>query len=251
AFIQVAESVANPAKYFQNNATNGLNLLNAMVANGVKTIVFSSSAAVYGRPRRTPITEAAPLAPFNPYGGTKKLFELLLEEYHKAYGLGYTSLRYFNVVGAYQGAGEDHRPETHLVPLILKAALGRTRRFQIYGDDYATRDGTCIRDYVHVYDLARAHVLALKASPAQARVFNLGSEHGFTVKEVFAAACRITGQRIPYSIAPRRAGDVPCLVASSRRIRQELNWRPERGTLDQMIGDAWEWHQQHPNGYSD
>jgi len=249
ASIQVGESVDNPAKYFHNNVVNGVNLLNALIENKVPKIVFSSSAAVYGRPRRVPISETAPLKPFNPYGGTKKIFEVLLDEYQKAYGLGFVSLRYFNVAGAYAGAGEDHRPETHLVPLILKTALGRERTFEVYGDDYDTPDGTCIRDYVHVHDLARAHVLAMKAEFGSGRVYNLGSEHGFSVKQVFAAARRVTASRIPYRIGPRRAGDVPRLIASSRRIREELNWRPLRPTLEQMIGDAWEWHQTNPDGY--
>jgi UDP-glucose 4-epimerase len=250
ASIQVEESVANPAKYFHNNVINGLNLLDAIVENRVPRIIFSSSAAVYGVPGRIPIREDAPLQPFNPYGGTKKIFEILLEEYQKAHGLNYVSLRYFNVLGAYGDAGEDHYPETHIVPLILKAALGKKRTFRIFGDDYETPDGTCIRDYVHVFDLARAHLLALKASGA-ANVFNLGSEHGFSVKEVFDAARRVTGRKIPCRTVARRAGDVPKLVASARKIRSVLGWRPVRGTLEQMIGDAWEWHRSHPNGYPD
>jgi UDP-glucose 4-epimerase len=251
ASIQVGESVDNPAKYFRNNVVNGLNLLNAMAEHKVPKIVFSSSAAVYGRPRRVPISETAAMKPFNPYGGTKLVFEVLLEEYRKAYGLQFVSLRYFNVLGAYGGAGEDHRPETHIVPLILKAAMGRERTFEIFGDDYDTPDGTCIRDYVHVYDLARAHLLALRADGSRGRSYNLGSEHGFSVKQVFAVARRVTGSRIPCRVGPRRPGDVPRLVASSRRIRQELGWRPARPTLEQMIGDAWEWHQAHPDGYAD
>jgi UDP-glucose 4-epimerase len=249
--IQVAESVANPRKYFLNNVANGLNLLNAMVERRIPKIVFSSSAAVYGVPRRLPIPENAPLRPFNPYGGTKKIFEVLLEEYQKAYGLNYISLRYFNVVGAYHGAGEDHRPETHIVPLILKTVLGRERVFDIYGDDYATSDGTCIRDYVHVYDLARAHVLAAKATRSVGAVFNLGSEKGFSVKQVFAAARQVTGKKIPCRIAPRRDGDVPVLIATSHKIKRELGWQPVRSSLEQMIADAWDWFQIHPDGYED
>jgi UDP-glucose 4-epimerase len=251
ASIQVAESVADPARYFRNNVVNGLNLLNAIVEQGIPRIVFSSSAAVYGVPRRVPVTETAPLRPFNPYGGTKKLFEILLEEYARAFGMSYVALRYFNVLGAYGGAGEDHRPESHIVPLILSAALGRTRQFEIYGDDYDTPDGTCIRDYVHVYDLARAHLLAMKVRTRGGLVFNLGSEQGFSVRQVFDTAHRVTGRRIPYRIAARRAGDVPRLIASSRRIRRELGWRPVRTSLEQMLGDAWEWHRAHPRGYPD
>jgi UDP-glucose 4-epimerase len=250
ASIQVAESVANPGKYFLNNVINGLNLLNALVEARIPRIVFSSSAAVYGVPATVPIRETAPLAPFNPYGGTKRIFEILLEEYQKAYGISYVSLRYFNVLGAYQGAGEDHRPETHIVPLILKTVMGREKTFEIYGADYDTRDGTCIRDYVHAYDLARAHLLAMRA-PDSGAVYNLGSEHGYSVKEVFAAARAVTGRKIPCRIAPRRHGDVPVLVASSHKIRRELGWRPVRNSLAQMIGDAWEWHQEHPDGYDD
>jgi UDP-glucose 4-epimerase len=250
ASIQVEESVANPAKYFHNNVVNGLNLLNAMVENRVPRIIFSSSAAVYGVPQKLPVREDAPLQPFNPYGGTKRIFEILLEEYHKAHGLNYISIRYFNVLGAYGGAGEDHHPETHIVPLILKAALGSARTFRIFGEDYDTPDGTCVRDYVHVYDLARAHILAMTA-PIKADVFNLGSEHGFSVREVFETARKVTGREIPFRIVGRRAGDVPRLVASARKIRRDLGWKPVRGTLEQMLGDAWEWHRLHPDGYAD
>lgn len=248
ASIQVAESVAEPAKYFQNNVVSGLNLLNGMKDCRVPRIVFSSSAAVYGIPKKIPVPEDAPMQPFSPYGGTKRVFEILLDEYHKACGLDYICLRYFNVLGAYAGAGEDHRPESHLVPLLLKAAIKPGRVFEIYGDDYPTADGTCVRDYVHVYDLARAHLLAMKTS-LPCRVFNLGSERGFSVKEVFAVATQVTGRKIASRIVPRREGDVPVLIASSRRIRKELGWKPIRSTLEQMIGDAWAWHRAHPRGY--
>lgn len=248
--IRVGESVDRPGKYFQNNVVNGVNLLNAVAELRVPRIVFSSSAAVYGTPRRVPITETAPLNPSNPYGGTKKVFEVLLDEYHKATGLDYVSLRYFNVVGAYHGAGEDHRPETHIVPLILKTCLGRRRVFEIYGDDYPTPDGTCIRDYVHVHDLCRAHLLALKARKVNC-AYNVGSEHGFSVKEVFAAARAATGVRIPYRIVERRGGDVARLIASSSRIRRDLRWRPAITSLEPMIADAWEWHRDNPGGYAD
>jgi UDP-glucose 4-epimerase len=270
ASIQVGESVAHPGRYFENNVVNGVNLLNAIVEYGIPRLVFSSSAAVYGAPRRVPIPESAPLNPANPYGSTKRVFELLLEEYAKATKLSCVSLRYFNVVGAYKGAGEDHRPETHIVPLILKAAMAGHRPpaadrrvFEIYGDDFPTPDGTCIRDYVHVHDLCRAHLLAIKP-PATIRkpmkpetlkprhqVYNLGSQHGFSVKQVFAAARAVTGKRIPYRVTARRAGDVPRLVASSARIRTELGWRPRITSLEQMLADAWEWHQANPEGYAD
>lgn len=250
ASIRVEESVVDPGKYFQNNVANGINLLNALISCRIPRIVFSSSAAVYGLPARLPVSETAPLRPFNPYGETKRIFELLLEEYHRAYGLSYVSLRYFNVLGAYDGAGEDHRPETHIVPLILSAALGRTRVFKIYGDDYDTPDGTCIRDYVHVYDLVRAHLLAMESS-ITAGVFNVGSEQGYSVKQVFTAARRVTGKKISYRIVGRREGDVPVLVASSRKLRSQLGWQPVRGELEQMIADAWAWRCRYPEGYPD
>jgi len=248
ASIQVGESVDSPGKCFQNNVINGVNLLNAMAELRVPRIVFSSSAAVYGPPRRVPISETAPLCPANPYGGTKKVFEILLDEYHKATGLSHISLRYFNVVGAYHGAGEDHRPETHIVPLILKTCLGRQRKFEIYGDDYPTPDGTCIRDYVHVLDLCRAHLLALRTGSVN-RAYNVGSQHGFSVKQVFAAARMVTGAKIPCRTVGRRGGDVARLVASSARIRRDLGWRPAITSLEHMISDAWEWHRTNPDGY--
>lgn len=250
ASIQVGESVDRPGKYFENNVINGVNLLNAVTEANVPRLVFSSSAAVYGTPGRVPIPESAPLGPSNPYGGTKRVFEVLLEEYHKATDLSYVSLRYFNVAGAYRGAGEDHRPETHIVPLILRTAMGRRKTFEVYGDDFPTPDGTCIRDYVHVHDLCRAHLLAMKTRHAN-RAYNLGSQHGFSVKQVFAAARAVTGRRIPCRVTGRRAGDVPRLVASSARIRAELGWRPVITSLEQMIADAWEWHQANPEGYAD
>lgn len=250
ALIQVGESVQEPAKYFHNNVACGVNLLNAAGTNGVKRIVFSSTAAVYGEPETVPIVETARLRPANPYGSTKMLMEALLGEYEQAFGLRYAALRYFNVAGAYGGLGEDHHPETHLIPLIIKAALGSGQRFAVYGDDYPTRDGTCVRDYLHVHDLARAHLLAVDAIAEQSVVYNLGSEQGYTVKEVFDAAERIVGRKIPHEAAGRRAGDVPALVASSQKIARELGWKPEK-PLAQMVGDAWEWHRQHPDGYGD
>ncbi len=248
--IRVPESVEKPALYFDNNVGRGLVLLNAVWRHEVRRFVFSSSAAVYGSPERVPVTEDAPLVPTSPYGDTKRVFEELLVSYERACGLRYAALRYFNVAGAFQGLGEDHRPETHLIPLILKAALEPGRRFQIYGDDYPTRDGTCVRDYIHVYDLARAHLSAMEALCDRSVVYNLGSQQGYTNKEVFATAEKVTGRSIPVKVVGRRAGDPAELVAASERIRQELGWQPERG-LEQMIGDAWEWHQAHPHGYSD
>ncbi|MEO0080166.1 MAG: UDP-glucose 4-epimerase GalE [candidate division WOR-3 bacterium] len=251
ALIQVGESVLRPDIYFHNNVACGINLLNACGRNGVRRFVFSSTAAVYGTPAEIPVTEDAPLRPANPYGSTKAVFEGLLADYSRYYGLRYAALRYFNVAGAYGNLGEDHRPESHLIPRILRSVLHQGERFQIYGDDYETRDGTCIRDYVHVYDLAQAHILAMEALKERNLVYNLGSENGWTVREVFATCERVVGQRIAYEVTARRQGDVPVLVASSERIRRELGWRPVRSDLPQMIGDAWEWHKAHPQGYED
>ena len=260
ALSLVGESVEKPDLYFENNVAFGTNLLSAACRSGMKRFVFSSSAAVYGTPERTPITEEDPLRPINPYGSTKKVFESLLEEYAKAYGIHYAALRYFNVAGAYSGLGEDHRPETHLIPDILRSALPespkskvqspKSKVFELFGDDYPTRDGTNVRDYIHVHDLARAHLLATEAIADRNIVYNLGSESGYSNKEVFAAAEKVVGRKIPLKLGPRRAGDPPTLVASSDRIRSELGWKPEKG-LEQMIADAWEWYQAFPNGYPD
>ncbi len=242
--IVVPESVEKPDVYF------GVRLLNAVCRHGVRRFIFSSTAAVYGTPEKVPITEDAPLRPDNPYGDTKRIFEELLAAYSRAYGLRYCILRYFNVAGAYAGLGEDHRPETHLIPRILRAALHPGEKFQIYGDDYPTRDGTCVRDYIHIYDLCTAHLVAMEALKDENLIYNLGSETGSTVKEVFATAAAVVGQEIPYEVAPRRAGDVPVLVASAEKIKKELGWRPQK-TLEDIIRDAWEWHRTHPDGYPD
>ncbi len=246
----VGESVEKPGPYFHNNIACGVNLLNACLKHGTRRFVFSSSAAVYGTPAKVPITEDAPLAPINPYGGTKRVFEALLEEYEKAGAFRYASLRYFNVAGAYGGLGEDHRPETHLIPRILRAAADPGFAFELFGDTYPTRDGTCVRDYIHVHDLARAHLLAMDAIRGRSWVFNLGSESGYTNREVIAAAERVTGHKIACKIAACRPGDPPALVASSARIRRELGWRPEK-SLDEMIADAWSFLRQYPSGYPD
>ncbi|MFO7675200.1 MAG: UDP-glucose 4-epimerase GalE [bacterium] len=249
--IRVPESVENPARYFDNNVARGINLLNACARHGVGKFVFSSTAAVYGSPERVPITEDAPLVPTNPYGDTKRVFEELLVSYERACGLRSARLRYFNVCGAHAGLGEDHRPESHLIPLILFAALGRAREFVIYGDDYDTRDGTCVRDYLHVHDLGRAHLLALEALADRSVVYNLGSGTGYTVREVFAAARDVIGRKLAFRVAGRRAGDAAALVASSAKIERELGWRRERDDIRQMIADAWEFHRAHPQGYPD
>jgi UDP-glucose 4-epimerase len=258
----VGESVADPAGYFRANVSGGLALLEAMRAAGVRRMVFSSTAAVYGTPDATPIPETAPLRPINPYGETKRAFEAALRWYGTAYGLRSVILRYFNVAGATGRVGEVHRPETHLVPNVLTAAGGGPS-LTVFGDDYPTPDGTPIRDYIHVADLADAHLRALEATdPADARtgaatggaeplIANLGSASGFSVREVLAAAERVTGRPIPRAIGPRRAGDPPVLVASNERALAVLGWRPLRATLEEMIGSAWEWRRAHPDGYGD
>lgn len=248
--ISIEESVNHPDRYFYTNVACGINLLNSCLRYRINKFIFSSSAGVYGSPKRLPITEDEPLKPSNPYGETKRIFEELLAAYFRAGGLRYCVLRYFNVAGAYKGLGEDHRPETHLIPRILNAIIKPGETFRIYGDDYPTPDGTCIRDYIHIYDLARAHLLALEALEEKNLIYNLGSERGYSVREVFEAAERITGKKIKYEIAPRRAGDVAVLVASSKKIHRELGWTP-RFTLEDMLRDAWEWHKTHPDGYPD
>ena len=254
AHCSVGESVKDPAKYYRNNVVNGLVLLDAMIEAGVQRLVFSSSAAVYGIPSQTPIDEDHPKNPVNPYGRTKLHFEESLAEYAAAYGLAAVSLRYFNAAGASPQAdiGEDHCPETHLIPLVLQTALGQRDHIDIYGTDYDTPDGTCVRDYIHVDDLADAHIRAMdSARPGQAIAFNMGNGQGYSVREVIEKARQITGKQIPSRQAPRRAGDPPLLVASASKIMHELGWRPQFPALDQIIATAWEWHQTHPRGYDD
>lgn len=250
ARIAVGESVERPDVYFSNNVGCGINLLNAVGRNRVPRFIFSSTAAVYGSPQVVPIPEGAPLVPDSPYGETKRIFEELLAIYSKLYRFKFCILRYFNVAGAYAGLGEDHRPETHLIPRILRSVLKPGEEFQIYGADYPTRDGTCVRDYIHIYDLARAHLLALEGLKERNLIYNLGSGRGYTVQEVFAACERVLGKKIPYRLGPRRPGDVPVLIASSEKIHKELGWAPTR-TLEDMVRDAWEWHRQNPLGYVD
>jgi UDP-glucose 4-epimerase len=253
AYALVGESVENPRLYYENNVVNGVRLLNCLVEHGVKAIVFSSSCAVYGEPKSSPIKEDFPLNPANPYGESKLVFERMLKWYSVAYGLNYASLRYFNAAGATATCGEDHDPETHLIPLVLQAAAGIKKRITIFGDDYPTRDGTCIRDYVHVNDLSDAHLLALNHIMANREnlVFNLGSEHGASVKEVIETARRVTGRSIEVEIGPRRPGDPPELVGSSAAIKAKLGWKPKRGELESIIADAWDWLQKHPSGYKE
>lgn len=251
ALSLVGESVEQPALYFHNNVVNGIRLLDAMLKNKVSNFVFSSTAACYGEPSQSPIREDFPLVPTNPYGDSKLAFEKILKWYANAYELRYTSLRYFNAAGATEEHGEDHSPETHLIPVILQVARGLRDHATIFGEDYPTRDGTCIRDYIHVSDLAEAHLLAMEHMAANKRsdVYNLGSQQGFSVKEVIEAARKVTGHAIPAQVGPRRAGDPAELVASSEKIKKDLGWKPVKTDLATIIGDAWKWHQKHPNGY--
>lgn len=239
----VGESVLHPAKYYRNNVVAGLALLDAMLAEGVKRIVFSSTAAVYGEPAKQPIDEDAATVPTSPYGETKLAFEQALHWYDQAYGLRYVSLRYFNAAGASEKNGERHDPETHLIPIVLLAALGHLREVNVFGDDYPTRDGTCVRDYIHVLDLAKAHELALEAiapSKSRSRIYNLGcGGDGYTVREVIEVAHEVTGRPIPVQIGPRRPGDPAVLVASSARLSHDLGFRPERQDLRTIIDSAW------------
>ena len=246
----VGESVEHPNKYYQNNVVAGLNLLDAMLACDVKRIVFSSTAAVYGEPESQPIEESAPTNPTNPYGETKLTFEYALKWYDRAYGLRFASLRYFNAAGATEHCGEDHDPESHIIPITLQAAAGKRPRVEIFGEDYATPDGTCVRDYIHVIDLARAHIQALEALSEGSRIYNLGcGGAGYSVNEVIETARRVTGKEIPTRVGPRRAGDPATLVASSDRIKTELGWQPQFQDLGMIIESAWRWMQNHPDGY--
>jgi UDP-glucose 4-epimerase len=234
-----------PEIYFRNNSAATLTLIEAMLATNVRRLVFSSTAAVYGEPESTPIREDAPLHPTNAYGESKLLVEKMLTWMYRIHGFPYASLRYFNVAGAAAGTGEAHEPESHLIPLILDVALGRRDKIKIYGDDYPTPDGTCIRDYVHVEDLARAHMLAFEALSEKGQlIYNLGNGSGFSVREVIESARHITGHPIPAEVVPRRPGDPAVLIASSEKIGRELGWKPHHTTLDTIVESAWEWHQQ-------
>jgi UDP-glucose 4-epimerase len=250
ALSLVAESVEEPERYYRNNVGGTLNLLDAMGEAGVPRLVFSSTAAVYGEPEEVPIPETAPTAPTNPYGSSKLAVDRLIGHVARARGLSATSLRYFNVAGASGRFGEDHEPETHLIPIVLQAAAGGRGPVKIFGTDYPTRDGTAVRDYIHVEDLGRAHLLALEAArPGEHRVYNLGNGSGFSVLQVVEAARGVTGEEIRTEEAPRRAGDPPELVASSDAIRADLGWKPEKPGLEAMISDAWAWMREHPRGY--
>ncbi len=249
ALIEAGESMKHPELYFRNNTASTLTLLEAMLATRVERLVFSSTAAVYGEPEKTPIEETAALAPTNAYGESKLLVEHMLTWLNRIHGLRYASLRYFNVAGAVEGRGEAHEPESHLIPLVLDVALGRRQSIKIFGKDYPTPDGTCIRDYVHVGDLADAHILAFEALSTRSRlIYNIGNGQGFSVREVVESARRVTGHPIPVVEEPRRPGDPAVLVASSKRIIEELGWKPRYSSLDDIVRSAWAWHQQRYGG---
>jgi UDP-glucose 4-epimerase len=251
AYALVGESVEQPERYWRNNVGGTRNLLDALRTGDTRRLIFSSTCACYGQPEQVPITEEERESPTNPYGQSKLAADRMITDEAAAHRLGAISLRYFNVAGATQNLGEDHEPETHLIPNVLRAAAGRTDAVHIFGTDYPTPDGTAIRDYIHVHDLARAHVLALDGiSAGRHRIFNLGNGTGFSVREVVERARAITGQEILVSEAPRRPGDPPRLVAAADRIRAELGWKPEKPELDQMLADAWRWFETHPQGHA-
>src|SRR6266436_1653674 len=243
----VGESMTNPGKYFRNNVANGLKLLEAVIATGVKKFVFSSTCATYGPPDRVPMTEDLPQRPINPYGESKLMFERMLHWYHELHGLEFVAFRYFNAAGATEKFGEHHRTETHLIPNVLKVPLRQKDHCEIYGTDYPTPDGTCIRDYIHIVDLAQAHMLALQ--PGRQGCFNLGNGAGYSVREVIQTCRRVTGRPIKAVEKPRRPGDPPRLVAAPDRAVKELGWQPRFPKLDDIVASAWRWHQKHPNGY--
>jgi UDP-glucose-4-epimerase GalE len=253
AHCYVGESVTDPARYYRNNVAATLSLLESMRQAGVRHLIFSSSCAVYGEPLQVPMDETHPLRPINPYGRSKLMVEQMLEDFASAYGLAAVRLRYFNAAGADPEAslGEDHRPETHLIPLVLQVALGQRPAVEIFGDDFSTTDGTCIRDYIHIADLAQAHGLALVRllDGASGGVFNLGNGNGYSVREVIETARRVTGKSIPARVVGRRDGDPSILVGSCRKARDELGWQPRFGSLESIVETAWRWHCGHPCGY--
>ena len=249
ANLLVGESMKFPFQYLGTNITNGLNLLESVVAHGIKRFILSSTANLFDAPERMPIDEQERIVPGSPYGESKFILERMLYWLDKIHGLRYATLRYFNAAGASEERGEDHSPELHLIPIVLEVAAGKRDSVTVFGDDYQTVDGSCVRDYIHVIDLAQAHILALSAIDKQSRVYNLGNGQGFSVKQVIETARKITGQPIPVKIGPRRAGDPPILIASSDKIRRELNWQPKFPELRQIVESAWKWHKKHPHGY--
>jgi UDP-glucose 4-epimerase len=249
AHALVGESMENPGKYFRNNVGYGLELLDAAVKNGVKKFVFSSTCATYGPPDRVPMTEDLPQRPINPYGESKLMFEKMLDWYRNIFGLEFVAFRYFNAAGASEKFGEDHRIETHLIPNVLKVPLGQAEQCSIFGNDYPTPDGTCIRDYIHIVDLAQAHILAMQ--PGKQGFYNLGNGEGYSVREVIRMCEKVSGKKIPAEEKPRRAGDPPRLVASADRAFKELGWKPRYPKLEDIVTTAWQWHKAHPHGYAD
>ena len=254
AFAAVGESVQHPAKYYQNNLVNTLNLMECLRRAGVSRFIFSSTCATFGTPAQMPIAEDTPQQPINPYGRTKLAIEQALADYAQAYGWGYAALRYFNASGAHASGiiGEDHDPETHLIPLVIFAAMGRRPHIEVFGTDYPTPDGTCIRDYIHVDDLAEAHLLALeKLQAGQGMLYNLGIGRGYSVREVIRTVEEVTGKKVPVKEGPRRAGDPPVLIASSAKVQKELGWKPRYTDLRSIVETAWNWHSKNPKGYKD
>jgi UDP-glucose 4-epimerase len=247
----VGESMEAPFRYLGENVTNGLKLLQSAVQFGVRRFILSSTANLFDRPQRMPIDEEESIVPGSPYGESKHILERMLYWLDQVHDLRYAALRYFNAAGASPERGEDHHPELHLIPIVLEVALGKRDHVLVFGDDYPTRDGTCVRDYIHVMDLAQAHILALHALDGGSRVYNLGNGQGFTVHEVIQTAREVTGHPIPAEIGPRRPGDPAVLIASSDRIRRELGWEPRYPELRDIIESAWKWHQAHPDGYGD
>jgi UDP-glucose 4-epimerase len=245
----VGESMEKPGKYFENNVCNGLKLLEAAVAAKVTKFVFSSTCATYGPPDRVPMTEDLPQRPINPYGESKLMFEKMLQWYHQIHGLQFVAFRYFNAAGATEKCGEHHRIETHLIPNVLRVPLGQREHCEIYGTDYPTPDGTCIRDYIHIVDLAQAHILAL--APGKQGFYNLGNGDGYSVREVIQMCEKVAGKKIPAIEKPRRPGDPPRLVAAAQKAIAELGWKPKYPRLEDIVTTAWRWHQKHPNGYPD
>lgn len=243
----VGESMLNPAAYFRNNVAHGINLLEAAVASKVRKLIFSSTCAVYGVPERVPMDESLPVRPVNPYGESKRMFESMLEWHQRIHGLEFVALRYFNAAGASERFGEHHRVETHLIPNVLKVSLGRAAHCEVYGTDYPTPDGTCVRDYIHVRDLAEAHLLAL--APGKAGFFNLGNGDGYSVREVIRMCEQVSGKAIPVVEKARRSGDPPRLVASAAKATKELGWRPKYPGIEPIVASAWRWHLKHPEGY--
>jgi len=249
AYSLVGESMENPGKYFRNNLGAGINLLDAAIAGEVESFVFSSTCATYGEPTRVPIPETEKQSPINAYGESKLMFEKALKWYNEIFGLKYAALRYFNAAGATDNFGEDHNPETHLIPLVLQVALGKRDSIKIFGDDYPTPDGTCVRDYIHILDLAQAHMLALDAK--ESGHYNLGTGNGLSVKEIVDVARKVTGHPIPAEVVPRRPGDPPKLIGCSERAKKELGWKPEFENATDIISSAWNWTERHPDGYGE